>query len=486
MNKKIFNIRKNYSELSKEVKSSIWYTFCNLMQKGIGFIVVPILTRILTTSEYGIYNIFLSWIQLFEIIVTLRLSWGTYIVGLTKHKNDRDRYTASLQSLSICIISISAIIYFYFEDFFYNLLGLPTNMVLLIFLTLYTMPAIGFWSSRQKVEFKYKQMVLVTLLMSVFIPILGFIFIFNMNENKYEGMIYSRLIIQAIVAVFIIYFCYKKSFVFFNKRYWINALKTNIPLVPYYYSLVLLITIDKIMIGDMISTSKAGIYSVAFSMGMVMQIFNSSLNSSIQPWLFRKLNEKKYGGISKNIVLFTVAIIFVNLILIALAPELVRIMAPVEYYEAIWIIPPMAVSVVIMFIYQHFVNIEFYFEASKNIAIASIAAVIIKIILNLWLLPIYGYLVAGYTTVISYIIFAIAHYLFMLKICYKNKCNEKIIDIKMILLSFGVFIISSSILTLGYINNEIRYIFILISIIVIFLKRNQIIMSYKNLKNKDI
>lgn len=481
--KKIFYKYKNFN---KELKSSIWYTFCNLMQKGIGFIVIPILTRVLTASEYGIYNIFISWVQLFEIIATLRLSWASYRVGLIKYKKNKDEYTSSLQSLSFFLITACALIYFCFEKFFYSLLGLSIDMVVLIFLTLYTMPAISFWSSQQKMEFKYKQMVLVTLLMSIFIPLLGLIFIFNMNENKYEGMIYSRLIIQAIVAVFIIYFCYKKSFVFFNKNYWINALKTNIPLVPYYYSLVLLITIDKIMIGDMISTSKAGIYSVAFSMGMVMQIFNSSLNSSIQPWLFRKLNERKYAGISKNIVLFTVVIIFMNLILIALAPELVRIMAPVEYYEAIWIIPPMAVSVVIMFIYQHFVNIEFYFEASKNIAIASIAAVIIKIALNLWLLPIYGYLVAGYTTVVSYIIFAIAHYLFMIKVCYKNKCNEKIIDIKMILLSFFVFIIISVILTLGYINKEIRYIFILISMIVVFLKRKQISIFYKNLKNKGI
>ena len=99
-------IQNKYKNLSLEAKSSIWYMICNLLQRCIGVITIPILTRLLTTSEYGLYSVFLAWLQLFEIPVTLRLSWGSYIVGLTKFSNDRARYTSSLLSLSFVITTL--------------------------------------------------------------------------------------------------------------------------------------------------------------------------------------------------------------------------------------------------------------------------------------------------------------------------------------------------------------------------------------------
>ena len=44
-----------YSHLSPAKKATIWYTLCNIFQKGIAFIVIPIYVRLLTPTEYGNY-----------------------------------------------------------------------------------------------------------------------------------------------------------------------------------------------------------------------------------------------------------------------------------------------------------------------------------------------------------------------------------------------------------------------------------------------
>ena len=62
-----------YRSMPIGARAAAWYTICNLLQKGIMFIVVPIYTRMLTTAEYGTYTIFQSWKDIIIIFTTLNL-----------------------------------------------------------------------------------------------------------------------------------------------------------------------------------------------------------------------------------------------------------------------------------------------------------------------------------------------------------------------------------------------------------------------------
>ena len=53
-----------YQNMSNAVKTSIWFTMCNFLQKGTAFIFVPIFTRLLTTKQCGLYNVYLSWFEI--------------------------------------------------------------------------------------------------------------------------------------------------------------------------------------------------------------------------------------------------------------------------------------------------------------------------------------------------------------------------------------------------------------------------------------
>ena len=51
-------ILEKYKGLEIPAKATIWFTISNILQKGILFLAVPIYTRLMTTSEYGIYSVF--------------------------------------------------------------------------------------------------------------------------------------------------------------------------------------------------------------------------------------------------------------------------------------------------------------------------------------------------------------------------------------------------------------------------------------------
>ncbi|MBU3806545.1 MAG: oligosaccharide flippase family protein [Candidatus Fournierella pullistercoris] len=477
----MLKIIKKYNSISVQAKAAIWYTVCNLIQKGISLIAIPLYTRILTPEQYGSYTVFLSWLEIFEIIATFRISWGGYIVGLTKYEHDRDRYTSSVQCLGFTLTSIVLAIYLIIPDLINSITGLNFGLTLMIFSLLYTTPSISFWTARQRVEYRYQAAVAVTMISSILIPILGVAVALTIDQ-KQNAIIGARVLVHGVIGLCLMLVNCHKRFCFFNKEYWKRSLKFNGPLLPYYLSTVLLNSSDRIIIQNLVGKAQAGIYGVAYSASMVMSLFNSSINSSLQPWIFAKMKEKQYKEIPSVINSLLVLVAGVNLMLIAFAPEAIAILAPPQYAEAIWVVPPLAASVFVMFFYQHFVNIEFYFEDSKMIAIASIGSALLNVALNYLLIPVAGYLIAGYTTLLSYLVFAFAHYVFMRRICKKNGCPVEIVNIRQMCLIMLVFFILMGILTFGYTVVLVRYGFILIVLATAVVKRNFIVQKIKELK----
>ena len=82
------------------VRASFVFLICSFLQRGISFITTPIFTRILSTTEYGQFTIFNSWMQIITPIISLNLYSGVYSQGVIKFEKDRNRYSSSLQGLS--------------------------------------------------------------------------------------------------------------------------------------------------------------------------------------------------------------------------------------------------------------------------------------------------------------------------------------------------------------------------------------------------
>lgn len=103
-----------YKNMSVTARASIWFLFCNLLQKGISTITVPIFTRLLTTTEYGTYSLYLSWFNILTIITSLNIYYGSFYNVLNRIRDNRKRneYISSMQGLTITLTMILVIIFF--------------------------------------------------------------------------------------------------------------------------------------------------------------------------------------------------------------------------------------------------------------------------------------------------------------------------------------------------------------------------------------
>ena len=153
---------------------------------------------------------------------------------------------------------------------------------------------------------------------------------------------------------------------------------------------------------------------------------------TISPWMYQMIKEKDYERIKPVAYSTLIIVASANLILILLAPEVVRIFAPAEYYDAIWIVPPVAMSVFFMYAYNLFAKYAFYYEKTKIIMVTSVFGALLNILLNYIFIGLFGYIAAGYTTLACYIVFTLGHFFIMRLVCNKycdglNPYNTKIL-----------------------------------------------------------
>ncbi len=139
-----------------EVKSATVYTFSTLFSRGLAIITVPIFTRLMTTSQIGIVNLYNSWYSMISAIATLSLTSGGYVVALREYESNRDGYQSSVLSLTSLISLLLVGVYLVNPSLWSKLLGLPSGLIILMLIGFLFAPARDFWLARQRYEYKYK------------------------------------------------------------------------------------------------------------------------------------------------------------------------------------------------------------------------------------------------------------------------------------------------------------------------------------------
>lgn len=480
MIKKILN---KYNALSIQVKATIWFFVCSVLQRGISVITTPIFTRLLTTAEYGQYSVFNSWLSIIQIIVTLQLTSGVYTMGIVKFKDEEKVFTSSLQGLNLALCVGWTGIYLLFRDFWNQLFSLTTVQMLAMLVMIWSSTVFTFWMTTQRNQFRYHKLVLVTLVVSIAKPVVGIFFVLN-ADDKVTARILGLALVEVIAysGFFVAQMIRGKKF--YSGKFWKYAVLFNLPLLPHYLSNTILGSSDRIMIQNMVGVSEAGIYSLAYSISQIMQLVNDSLNKTMSPWLYQKIREKNYKAMSKVVYPSLVLIAAANLALIAIAPEIVAIFAPPEYSEAIYVIPPVAMSLFATYLYLCFAPFEFYYEKRIWTTIGTLTSAVANIILNYIFIQLCGYQAAGYTTLVCYLINSIMHYFFMRKVCRTYLDDIKPYDPKILVAIAVVFMGIGFLYIPLYSNMVARYGFTAVLLLILFINRKKLVSAVSEMLGK--
>lgn len=474
-------IKERYDRIPITVKASSAYAISSILQRCLSFITLPLFTRLLTTEQYGQLTIYQSWTGILSIFLTLNLAYGSFSTAMTKFENDRDGYIASVEGICLALSGVFLLVYLPFSGIWNKLFELPTAIMCVMVLELLGTTAIQLWSGKKRFEFKYKSIICITLGMAVVSPILAYLLVINSDEKGY-----ARILGYSLISIIVGGFFYIRNAVkgrkIVDKGYWKFALGFNVPLLAYYLSQVIFNQSDRIMISHMIGKDKAAVYGVAYSLATILTFVLNAINNSYVPWYYGKIKEGKQE--ENKAVSLGIALLMAILLsgVIWFAPEIIFVLAGEKYAEAVYVIAPVAISILLLFYSQLFINFQFYFEEKKKLVWASIGAAVINLILNWVFIRMLGFVAAAYTTLVSYIVFAFSNYKAMKQILEKRKIEDKAFNYKGLITVFVLFCFLSFLGVLMYRWLIVRICIVVGIALILISQHKKIIGIYKLLK----
>ena len=450
---------QKYKDSDVVFKASIWFVLVTVINNAASLLTQPIVNRILSVEEVGIYGVYLTWNSILSILSTFNLCYGVLEVLITKDKADSDNIVSSLATVSSIIWTVFFALVFIFINPISALLKLKPIYIVILALTVWGDAMVQFWCVKKRFFYLYKQysalMVALFLTKSVLSVTMAYFF-----TDRVLGRVLGMCLPPLLAAVVLYISSLKRTGFRGITKYWTRGIKFNIPLIPHYLSSILLASSDKIMIQHLSDETSLGLYSLAYTFsGLALIVFNA-VNNAYTPTAYELIRAENYKELSKK----TKPIIFIavafSILLMLMAPEGVYIIGGEEYMSCLEIIPILVLGIFFSSFYFIFSNIEFVYERTKLVFPITLLGAGLNIVLNYIFIPKVGYGAAAYTTLISYIVVALCHYFATLRIIKRNAY-----PMGAICLYLGMLIGATLLMPLIYqIHFLLRYLIVLLAV----------------------
>ena len=475
---------ENENNSNKVIKSGLWYTIANVSIRAVAIITTPIYTGMLSTADYGKANTFNSWIDIFNVFTCLCV---VYSIGRAKldFKDKFDEYMSALQSLSSSFGFVVLIFAFVFRNQLSAWMQYEVPLILSLFVYLCISPSVEYMMQKCRYQYKYKENIAISIITCVGQIGLSVGLMLLFNNQRYIGKIYGVILPTFIMGlVFYIRFL-SKGKVFFNKEYWLYALKIGLPMIPHALALILLGQMDRIMIMNICGDADAGLYTFGYSYATLLMIFTNAIGQAWLPWF----NDTLYAGEREKIKNVQVKLVwlgcFLSLGFITVAPEALMILAfhSPDYWIAKVVVPPVVLGTLAQYFYTNYVNVEIFCKKTSIIAIGSCVAAGINYVLNAIFLPRFSYTAAAYTTLASYLVLMLMHYIMVRFVLKERVYNDLYMFVSMLVfIVFGIGIMQ--LYGRGIVGCIARYLISAVIVVVFaFIKRRDIITLINYVKN---
>ena len=393
--------QRNIVSGRKLLSNTAFYAFADLIGKGLHFILLPLYTAFLTTTDYGIQNMVTSFNSVLNYVVLLCLDSAAlkYYSEYSDDERKLKRFygtaivivcSFALLVVTICLVSHTILEKYVFEgvDFVpYVLLGLSV----LVLDSIYTL-------HRRMLEAQQKGKKVATVGVVAVIFSTGttlvMIGIFKLGAL---GVILATLITSIGTVIFAIVDIFRNEMITicFDSELAKKMLSYSLPLIPHQLSGPLAALIGRIFLNTTGSLAVVGLYGVATQFSSVVDVFQDATSRAFRPWLFGILNNKgggEYREKINNISCILISLYSVVAVGMGLfSQEIITVMTDKDYYGAWLVIPVLVFSVSVRTIYYfYFAQCLFYQGTSKYIFIASITANLCNIIASAALVPLIG------------------------------------------------------------------------------------------------
>ncbi len=396
------------SEAKVIARHSAVYGLANILDRVVGFLMIPVYTRFLTPADYGVLELIYMTINFIGMIVGLGIETAVsrFYFDYDNQKSRNKVISTAILGYGSMILVILFLLLPFSEQMAKNILDSSDYamffVVAMIALALDMIIHIAYVYLR--VRQKSVLLMVFSILRTVTALGLNIYFVVFAKKGVY-GILLSTLITNALFTIILGLYTLSQVGLKTNYKLLIQMIKFGLPLIPSNISAYVVQASDRYFIKHYASMSLTGLYSLGYKFGILVNQFVTS--PFIQIWYprrFEYFKKEDSDRIYARIFTYFCALsLFVGLLISLLAKDVIRIMATELFWPSYKVVPIIVLSYIVFSFHYHF-NVGILMKkATKYVAYINIINAILNLSLNYILIKRYDIWGAAFAVLICYI-----------------------------------------------------------------------------------
>jgi len=379
------------------------------------FLLLPLYTRFLTPDDYGLLSITATLTMVFSMVAGLSLDAS---IAVLYFKLDSMSFRNLLLNVTVGLIVFPVLVLGILElfgsrgslNFFPNAAWDPylRSAVWIGYFSIFPNLLLGLLRAQRKANW----FAFVSVLMFVLQTILISYFVILRGQGAYGSLLGQLVsgIVFAIVSIGVLLHSCRPLVSAISGRSDLRlAVSISIGYFPHILSMWALNVSDRWVLGYSVSPADLGIYSLAYTIGMLVHLGGISLISAFSPVYFSDSKDELFRKrlktfINGYILLHSASTLAVSLF----ATDILRVMTRPQFYAAAEYVP------IIAFGYWFFVSIyQLCLTVLENekkpylTLFITVPAAVVNIVLNIYFVPKYGIVSAAVSTLVAFALMAL-------------------------------------------------------------------------------
>lgn len=397
------------------LKNMSFLALSSLGIKLISFFLIPLYTSILTTSEYGTYDLYNTTISLLIPFLTLNIKESTIRFALSDEYDKDEVFTISLNySIKATVIFIGFIIL----NSYLKIIPSMCDYKLLIVIMFISQTINGIITNFTRGLDRLKDIAVSSVICSLSIVILNIITLKPLHMGL-TGYFLANTIGPLVQAVYLFVISKSWKYIKFKKKY--SQIKKemveySVPMIANSTAWWINSVSDRYIIIWLCGVAENGIYSVANKIPSIVDVFQGIFSQAWTLSAVKEFDEEDKGGFFSNMfTMYNMCMTIMSGGVIAISRLLAKFLYANEFFMAWKYVPFLIIAVLFGALAGYCGAIFSAVKASKLYAYSTLVGAGVNIILNVLLVKPIGALGAAIATSISYTI------IFILRLYYARK-----------------------------------------------------------------
>ena len=376
---------------AKLVRSASIYLVANILSAVIPFLLLPLLTRVLSPESYGLVAMFEAMVICLSAFTGVNITGAISVRFYNADRKTFPEYVSTCLLLLIITSFITFVCVLFFSNSLINITGLTLYWLLLAVVVASSQFIINtrlvIWQVSQK-ALRYGAFQVLKIFIDGGLSVVLVLTILRRAEGRMLG--YSVALFLASLLAVVTLRTEKILLPRFNKKYAVQALRFGIPLIPHTLGGITVVFAGRFILKNQVGLDATGLYFAAVQLAAPLSLLGTSFNRAFTPWLYEKLSNKQNDSAVAASYLSMAFFMIIGALYIVSLYFLTPFFLGEKYQALKYIEPFLILGNVFHSMYFSVVNYIFYSGKTLGLSAITLSAGIIYIVVGWYMTEHFG------------------------------------------------------------------------------------------------